>query len=128
MSALDNCWRENKNRFLFSFLSALVQLKVFEEISVNFLIVGHTGNEVDQLFSILAKEFKSDNITTVEGLKEKIVSAPLQPKPICRSLEYIYGWKSFITPWLADPQLANHSKYNSFYFHSKGGKAIMRWD
>ena len=28
MSALDNCWRENKNRFLFSFLSALVQLKV----------------------------------------------------------------------------------------------------
>ena len=46
----DNCWRENKNRYLFSFLSALVELDVFEEISVNFLIVGHTGNEVDQLF------------------------------------------------------------------------------
>ena len=46
----DNCWRENKNRFLFSFLSALVELDVFEEISCNFLLVGHTGNEVDQLF------------------------------------------------------------------------------
>ena len=46
----DNCWRENKNRFLFSFLSGLVELDVFEEITCNFLLVGHTGNEVDQLF------------------------------------------------------------------------------
>ena len=28
-----------------SFLSALVQLKVFKEVSVNFLLVGHTGKK-----------------------------------------------------------------------------------
>ena len=47
---LDNCWRENKNRYLFSFLFALVKLDVFEAVTCNFLIVGHNGNEVDQLF------------------------------------------------------------------------------
>ena len=45
-----NCWRENKNRYMFSFLFALVKLDIFEEVTCNFLLVGHTGNEVDQLF------------------------------------------------------------------------------
>ena len=99
---------------------------MFEEVTVNFLIVGHTGNEVDQLFSILTSEFKSDNITTVEDLKDKILNAPIQPKPVCKSLEYIFGWKDFVTPWLSAPQLANHSKYNSFSFHQKEGRAVLR--
>ena len=39
----DNCWRENKNRYVFSFLDWLVELGVFQEVTLNFLIVGHTG-------------------------------------------------------------------------------------
>ena len=39
----DNCGRENKNRYVFSFLSALVQLGVFSSITMDFLLVGHTG-------------------------------------------------------------------------------------
>ena len=35
------------------------------------LLVGHTGNQVDQLFSILTTQFKSE-ITTIESLKHKI--------------------------------------------------------
>ena len=42
----DNCGRENKNRYLFSFLSALVQLNVFYEVTMDFLLVGHTGNMI----------------------------------------------------------------------------------
>ena len=52
---LDNCWKENKNKFLFSFLASLVQLNVFEEITCNYMLVGHTGNEVCTftIFSII---------------------------------------------------------------------------
>ena len=32
--------RENKNMFLFSFLSALVEMDVFVDISVDFMLVG----------------------------------------------------------------------------------------
>ena len=40
---LDNCFRENKNRYLFSWLANLVELNIFLEVSINFLIKGHTG-------------------------------------------------------------------------------------
>ena len=39
----DNCFRENKNKYLFSWLANLVELNVFLEVSINFLIKGHTG-------------------------------------------------------------------------------------
>ena len=42
--------RENKNRYLFAFLCALVKLDIFEQVTCNYLLVGHTGNEVDQTF------------------------------------------------------------------------------
>ena len=35
------------------------------------ITVGHTGNQVDQLFSTLTSQFKSE-ITTIESLKHKI--------------------------------------------------------
>ena len=75
--------------------------------------MGHTGNEIDQLFSILCRQFKAD-IPTLEILKEKITAAPIKPKPICRSLDFIYDWKSFIEDKLTNPTLKYHSKYNSF--------------
>ena len=37
---LDNCWRENKNQIVFSFLALLVQLNVFRKIKVSFHLVG----------------------------------------------------------------------------------------
>ena len=43
ISSIDNCFRENKNRYLFSWLANLVELNVFLEVSINFLIKGHTG-------------------------------------------------------------------------------------
>ena len=49
---LDNCWKENKNRYLFSFLASLLQLNIFEEITCDYLMVGHTGNEVHNHFTI----------------------------------------------------------------------------
>ena len=40
---MDNCWKENKNRYLFSYLAGLVELNIFEEITCDYLLVGHTG-------------------------------------------------------------------------------------
>ena len=72
-----------------------------------------SGNEVDQLFSILASEFQSE-ILTVDDLKEKILNAPISPKPECCHLWYIFGWRDYISDHLADEPLQNHSRFNSF--------------
>ena len=110
---LDNCYRENKNRFMFAFLHALVELDVFCEIQVNFLMVGHTGNNCDQLFSILTQEFKSE-IKSLEELFDKMKSAPIEPKPEVESLLFIWDWKGFISPLLSKKELKYHSYYHSF--------------
>ena len=56
----------------------------------------------------------------------KITSSPMIPKAICRSLLYIFSWKSYISDELSDPPLVNHSKYNSFLVSMEGGNAKLR--
>ena len=65
-------------------------------------------------------------IRTIEDLRSKITNAPIVPKPLCKSLEYIFGWKSFVEPWLTNPQLTNHSKYHSFLWTREDGKVKFR--
>ena len=85
-----------------------------------------SGNEVDQLFSILANEFKGD-ILTVDELKEKILNASgITPKPECRHLWYIFGWKAYITEHLSHVPLQNHSRFNSFSICFEDGIAKLR--
>ena len=83
------------------------------------------GNEVDRLFSLLANQFKSE-IVTLEYLKGKILSAPIVPKPICRSLLYTFDWKGFIAEKLCNPALKYQSKYNSFLFTMEKCKVHLR--
>ena len=54
------------------------------------------------------------DIPTLEVLIERIVAAPIEPKPICRNLDFICDWKNFILDKLTNPPLKYQSKYNSF--------------
>ena len=82
---------------------------------------------MDQLFSILCTELK-DNIVTIEKLQEKLTTSSIHPKPICRNLEFIYDWKSFIFDKLSQPPLQYQSKYNSFLISTQlfdGKKCVV---
>ena len=46
---LDNCARDNKNRFLDGFLLTLISKKWFDTIEVHYLALGHSYGEVDRL-------------------------------------------------------------------------------
>ena len=50
--------RENKNRYLFAYFKSLVDCGIFEHIYLNFLPVGHTHCDIDQLFSRVATFLK----------------------------------------------------------------------
>ena len=95
------------------FLAALVELNIFKKVTMDFLIVGHTGNQCDQLFSILTNEFKCE-IKTVEDLITKIERAPISPKPQVHRFFYSWDWKSFVEPLFTKTLLKNHTAYNSF--------------
>ena len=67
---LDNCSGENKNRFFLTFLALLIQLGVFDRIKLSFLQVGHTHEDIDQLFSRLSTLWVSCDIFLVDQLIE----------------------------------------------------------
>jgi hypothetical protein len=65
---LDNCWRENKNKYVLGIAHMLVQRKVFKRVKIAFLPVGHTHNIVDQMFSCFANKLRTSTFATVEEL------------------------------------------------------------
>jgi len=60
----DNCAAENKNVYMLAFLSLLVSLDVFQEVYLSFLLVGHTHEDIDQLFSTAQTKFHTSSIHT----------------------------------------------------------------
>ena len=47
---MDNAIGNNKNRYVYAYWSLLVAKRVFREVYVNFMIVGHTHDDIDALF------------------------------------------------------------------------------
>jgi hypothetical protein len=65
---LDNCWRENKNKYVLALMHLLVGNGIFKKVKVCFLPVGHTHNIVDQMFSCFSRALKCSDIFTVDDL------------------------------------------------------------
>jgi hypothetical protein len=55
---MDNCMKDNNNRYLWAFLSLLTTRDVFEEAWLGFLVVGHTYKDIDGCFGYLSKKLK----------------------------------------------------------------------
>jgi len=58
---MDNCVKDNKNRHFLTFLSLLKTRKVFEEVKLGFLVVGHTHEDIDGCFGYLSKKLREQN-------------------------------------------------------------------
>jgi hypothetical protein len=52
---MDNCVKDNKNRYFLTFLSLLTARKVFEEVKLGFLVVGHTHENIDGFWIFFQK-------------------------------------------------------------------------
>jgi hypothetical protein len=50
----DNSGKDNKNNIFFSYCAMLVKFGIFRKVKVNFGLVGHTHETIDQLFSRLS--------------------------------------------------------------------------
>ena len=56
----DNCG-ENKNKYMFMYLSLLVELAHFDKINISFLVVNHTHCSIDQHFSCFKGRIRESN-------------------------------------------------------------------
>lgn len=69
---LDNCTRENKNRYLMGYFEMLVRNLVFESVEVGFLPIGHTHEDVDQCFSSTSARLRLHNAITLNDLHREL--------------------------------------------------------
>lgn len=124
----DNCFRENKNKFVFAFLAMLVEAKVFTkvywynlyclilkspQVVLSFLPVGHTHEDIDQMFSRVSLGLSSANTETVRDLCTKLPTL-FTPVPV---VEEVHGTANF-RAWVEDHimSLKGHAKPHSFKF------------
>ena len=66
----DNAASEAKNQVMFRMLGLLVRHRVFEAITVSTLIVGHTHDIVDQMFSVWARMLRIYQPSTGEQMRK----------------------------------------------------------
>ena len=71
---------------MFAFCSLLVYLKIFDQVELSFLPVGHTHEDVDQMFSTLQAGAKKHNFFNMQQLYDFITASfPAQatcPSPV----------------------------------------------
>jgi hypothetical protein len=72
---LDNATGENKNRFILFFCALLVGAGVFEKVKLSFLPVGHTHEDIDQLFSRFAESLRRMDCFSWDDLERIIRSS-----------------------------------------------------
>jgi hypothetical protein len=98
----DNCG-ENKNKEMFCYVSLLIELQLFEEVEIGFLIVGHTHASIDQYFNVISKKIYScDFIGSPLSLLDLIRQAHMaswQQQPIIREIDVYYDMVNFFEPY-----------------------------
>ena len=72
---LDNTTKQNKGRFVLAFLALLVEHGIFERAYVCYLPVGHTHEDIDQMFSRLAIALRGKDMRDREEMTRVIQDA-----------------------------------------------------
>ena len=66
----DNCWKENKNRYVLALCCFLVMMGIFSQVEISFLPQGHTHEKIDQIFSVFARALEFQNVSSLPELMD----------------------------------------------------------
>jgi len=121
---MDNCWRENKNHFVFGFLSWLVSRQLFAEVKVGFLMVGHTHHDNDQFFSGIGTTTKRKEARTWSDLIDLLTSTHKGLNVMVETLKEIADFSSFIGQHMN--HIVNITKPHHFHFLRRDGVVQFR--
>ena len=91
---MDNTTRNNKNRYVYAYWSLLVAKRIFREY-VNFMIVGHTHNDIDVLFGRWSMLLKKENFPTIPALMKSFMGVESIPT-IPHLIEGMPDFKNFV--------------------------------
>jgi hypothetical protein len=131
---LDNTTSDNKNHWVLEFISMLVQQRIFKEVffrgiyfpsylsqvKLGFMMVGHTHDDVDQMFSRFSVRLKN-YYKTIVALTHffSVLSAAYSPSPHCEFLFRCMDWKSWLDKFSSHEEgaaLHGHTRPHQYHF------------
>ena len=119
---LDNTSKQCKNRFLLGWLACLVQWGVFDEVVVSFLPVGHTHEDIDQIFSRLAMYLRHHDsrsrIEMMDGFASSYKSK-MGTRPITAHIEAVANISHWLETYLASMEPSGDQKGISNFYQFK---------
>jgi hypothetical protein len=137
-----------QNRYMFAYVSMLVDNDIFDTVDIFFLIVGHTHASIDQYFSVLARQiFNCEFIGSPLSLHSLLgrerdynlsgdawekkdkqgKTKPRRAKPLLiRKLSVIFDLKTCLAP-LIDMSIKYYSIPHRFQFTKFMGVAVMQY-
>ena len=101
-NASDNkCWA------LILFFGMLIFHGYTQEVFFSFLLVGHTHEDIDQLFSVLSRFFKrfgnQSSIMTPQQFQEEMRLAMSGRPAVIETIDMVLGWDELLRPSLVHP-------------------------
>jgi hypothetical protein len=124
---LDNTSKQCKGRYMIGWLGYLILTGVFTSIVLSFLPVGHTHEDIDQIFSRLSVYLACHNAFNLEQLHEAIRGS-YQTKEGHRAQCEFWDRCTNFSDWIA-PYLNNYdgiSGFRQFRFFEKDGEVIVQ--
>ncbi len=112
---LDNCIKENKNRYLFAYMESLIHWNIFDEVTMGFLPVGHTHEDIDQTFSRTSDRLRSNNAITLGELHEELRHT-YNEHTVVGSMSNVINWSGLCEDQNCLTKVKLFSKYRYFKF------------
>lgn len=94
---LDNCWRENKNKYILGLSSLLVEEGIFRKVKISFLPKGHTHDDPDQMFSCFHRAYLAHALFGLDDLVEHGKNS-FHPTPTFVHLDNMGAWSALMKP------------------------------
>ncbi len=123
----DNCWRENKNIYVFGFFAVLLLQRWTKAIYFGNLPQGHTHTDIDQLCVPLVLALKTfDLLDGTNNRVNQLVASAYSDPPAVQYIHNIKDYRSWLAPFL--PLLEGHSTPHLFRFTLNSDGAVeMMW-
>jgi len=99
---LDNCWKENKNKYVFSYLASLIHYHIFNEIYMHCLPTGHTHEDIDQMFSSFSINYWRHGFQSIPKMDAFISNAypSVSTRPRFKMVTSVFDIKTFFSRFL----------------------------
>jgi hypothetical protein len=124
---LDNTSKQCKSRYMIGWLGYLIQQGRFRSIVLSFLPVGHTHEDIDQVFSRLSVYLSCHDALNMEQL-HKAIRQSYQTKQGNRAKCEFWDRCANFSEWIA-PYLTNYdgiSRYRQFRFFKVDGEVRVQ--